>query len=222
MRNLEKLEDLTMALEKLKLSYNDIMFAYREKQNESSISRKTYQQLAELKSELLKRLLETNQRKQRLENQFANLPDKSTEFSKNLRYYKLYEQFYLSLMQSKSEFEITQAGSIPDFKILSPATMPGQPPLPQPRYDCRRWLCVESRLDVILLGLLYLVNNKITSITEIEKIDTVPVLGVIPASNHVADQGLHVIEHPKSVVSQAIRILRTNWISSAFTHQTRS
>jgi predicted nucleic acid-binding Zn-ribbon protein len=102
----------------------------RKAERDRRSSKKTYQQLAELKSELVKTLLETNQRKQRLENQFANLPDKSTEFSKNLRYYKLYEQFYLSLMQSKSEFEITQAGKHPDFKILSPATMPEPPALP--------------------------------------------------------------------------------------------
>jgi tyrosine-protein kinase Etk/Wzc len=211
LKNLEKLEDLTMALEKLKLSYNEITFAYREKQNEiEAFRKKTYQQLSELKSELLKTLLETNQRKQRLENQFANLPDKSTEFSKNLRYYKLYEQFYLSLMQSKSEFEITQAGSIPDFKILSPATMPGQPLSPNRSMIAGIGFVTSLVLMLFLLGLLYLINNKITSITEIEKIDTVPVLGVIPASNHVADQGLHVIEHPKSVVSEAIRILRTN------------
>ncbi|HMG91508.1 MAG TPA: polysaccharide biosynthesis tyrosine autokinase, partial [Chryseolinea sp.] len=210
-KNLEKLEELTMALEKLKLSYNEITFAYREKQNEiEGFRKKTYQQLAGLKSELLKTLLETNQRKQRLENQFANLPDKSTEFSKNLRYYKLYEQFYLSLMQSKSEFEITQAGSIPDFKILSPATMPNKPLSPDRSMISGIGFVSSLVLMLLLLGVLYLINNKITSITEIEKIEFVPVLGVIPASNHVDDRGLHVIEHPKSVVSEAIRILRTN------------
>jgi capsular exopolysaccharide synthesis family protein len=65
-------------------------------------------------------------------------------------------------------------------------------------------------LMLFLLGLLYVINNKITSITEIEKIDTVPVLGVIPSSKHVDDRGLHIVEHPKSVVSEAIRALRTN------------
>ena len=66
----------------------------------------------------MKNLAEVNKRKERLEVEFATIPDKSTQFSKNLRFYKLYEQFYLSLMQSKSQFEIAQAGSIQDFKIL--------------------------------------------------------------------------------------------------------
>jgi len=210
-KNLETLETLILSLEKLKLSYNEITFAYREKQNQiEAVRKKTYQQLAELKSELMNTLVQTNQRKQRLEHQFVNLPEKSTEFSKNLRYYKLYEQFYLSLMQSKSEFEITQAGSIPDFKILSPATMPTKPLSPNRMMIAGIGFVSSLVIMLFLLGLLYVVNNKITSITEIEKIDTVPVLGVIPSSKHVDDRGLHIVEHPKSVVSEAIRALRTN------------
>jgi capsular exopolysaccharide synthesis family protein len=210
-KNLETLETLILSLEKLKLSYNEITFAYREKQNQiEAVRKKTYQQLSELKSELMNSLLQTNQRKQRLENQFVNLPEKSTEFSKNLRYYKLYEQFYLSLMQSKSEFEITQAGSIPDFKILSPATMPAKPLSPNRMMIAGVGFVSSLVLMLFLLGLLYVLNNKITSITEIEKIDTVPVLGVIPSSKHVDDRGLHIVEHPKSIVSEAIRALRTN------------
>ena len=123
-----------------------------------------------LKNEYQKRLQQLNQSKARLEHEFSNLPDKSTEFSKNLRYYKLYEQFYLSLMQSKSEFEITQAGSIPDFKILSPATMPGKPLSPNRSMIAGIGFVSSLVLMLLLLGLLYLINNKITSITEIEKI----------------------------------------------------
>jgi len=210
-KNLESLEMLTLSLEKLKLSYNEITFAYREKQNQiEALRKKAYQQLTEFKSDLMNTLVQTNQRKARLEHQFVNLPEKSTEFSKNLRYYKLYEQFYLSLMQSKSEFEITQAGSIPDFKILSPATMPTKPLSPNRMMIAGIGFVSSLVMMLFLLGLLYVVNNKITSITEIEKIDTVPVLGVIPSSKHVDDRGLHIVEHPKSVVSEAIRALRTN------------
>jgi capsular exopolysaccharide synthesis family protein len=65
-------------------------------------------------------------------------------------------------------------------------------------------------LMLFILGTLYLVNNKITSITEIEKIDRVPVLGVVPSSRYFDEGVLHVTEHPKSIVSEAIRTLRTN------------
>jgi len=210
-KNLETLEQLYLEQEKLKLSYNEITFAYREKQKAiETIRQKSYTQLAELKSESLKLLQSVNQKKIRLENEFANLPDKTTEFSKNLRYYKLYEQFYLSLMQSKSEFEITQAGSIPDFKILSPATMPNNPISPNKLMIAGIGFVASVVLMLFFLATLYVINNKITSLSEIEKIDDVPVLGVVPSSRYLNEVGLHIIEHPKSMVSEAIRTLRTN------------
>lgn len=209
--NLETLERLFLAQERLKLSYNEITFAYREKEQEiESIRKKSFNQLSELKTESLKKLQEVTQQKIKLENEFANLPDKSTEFSKNLRYYKLYEQFYLSLMQSKSEFEITQAGSIPDFKILSPATLPGDPISPNKLMIAGIGFVASIILILFFLGTLYLVNNKINSLSEIEKIGSVPVLGVVPSSRYLNEVGLHIIEHPKSMVSEAIRTLRTN------------
>jgi tyrosine-protein kinase Etk/Wzc len=210
-KNLETLEQLYLDQEKLKLSYNEITFAYRGKQKEiETIREKSYNQLAELRTESLKNLQDANQKKIRLEHEFANLPDKTTEFSKNLRYYKLYEQFYLSLMQSKSEFEITQAGSIPDFKILSPATMPDNPISPNKLMIAGIGFVASLVLMLLFLGTRYLINNKITSLSEIEKIDKIPVLGIVPSSRYLNEVGLHIIEHPKSMVSEAIRTLRTN------------
>jgi capsular exopolysaccharide synthesis family protein len=209
--NLVLLETLKREQERLKLSYNEITFAYREKQKElETVLQNTQKQLVEIRELVLKRLQHANEAKERLEREFANLPDKSTEFSKNLRYYKLYEQFYLSLMQSKSEFEITQAGSTPDFKILSPATMPRMPISPNKLMIAGIGFVASIVLMLFILGTLYLVNNKITSITEIEKIDRVPVLGVVPSSRYFDEGVLHVTEHPKSIVSEAIRTLRTN------------
>jgi tyrosine-protein kinase Etk/Wzc len=158
----------------------------------------------------LNKLQEANQTKLRLEHQFANMPDKSTEFSKNLRFYKLYEQFYLSLMQSKSEFEIAQAGSFADFKILSPATMPSRPLSPNKMMIAGIGFVASLILILFFIGTAYLLNDRITSVAEIEKIDNVPVLGVVPASKHLNGAGLHIIDHPKSMVSESIRTLRTN------------
>jgi uncharacterized protein involved in exopolysaccharide biosynthesis len=184
--NLVLLETLNREQERLKLSYNEITFAYREKQKElETVLQNTQKQLVEIRELVLKRLQHANEAKERLEREFANLPDKSTEFSKNLRYYKLYEQFYLSLMQSKSEFEITQAGSTPDFKILSPATMPRMPISPNKLMIAGIGFVASIVLMLFILGTLYLVNNKITSITEIEKIDRVPVLGVVRCLSYI-------------------------------------
>jgi tyrosine-protein kinase Etk/Wzc len=209
--SVDRLEKLYIDQEKLKLSYNENTFAYREKERERDmLTDKVKNQLTMLKTDYQKRFKQLNQNKARLEQEFSNLPDKSTKFSKNLRYYKLYEQFYLSLMQSKSEFEIAEAGTIPDFKILSPATMPSQPLSPNKMMIAGIGLVVSLVLVLFLLGIFYLLNDRITTLTDIEKNLTTPVLGIVPASKNLDKTKLHIINHPRSMVSESIRTLRTN------------
>jgi capsular exopolysaccharide synthesis family protein len=59
------------------------------------------------------------------------------------------------------------------------------------------------------IGVLYIINNKIISLNELEHVSTVPVLGSVPLSRQM-NGGLHILDHPKSMVSEAIRTLRTN------------
>ena len=210
-RDLETLEQYYLELEKLKLSHSEITFAYRQKQKDVDVLKeKTIGQLTELRDAAIKNLEDANNRKRSLEAEFANIPDKSTQFSKNLRFYKLYEQFYLSLMQSKSQFEIAQAGSIQDFKILSPATFPTFPISPNKMMIAGIGFVLSVILNLFFIGILYLLNNRISGLTEIEKITNVPVLGVVPSTRYPTDVGLHVLDHPKSMVSESIKTLRTN------------
>lgn len=211
-KNLEDLQQLSLDLEKLKMSYNETTLAFRGKQKDMDALRtKSINQLTELKADLMQRSKDLNQHKERLEHEFANMPDKSTQFSKNQRFYKLYEEFYLTLMQSKSGFEIAQAGSTPDFKILSPATLPASPIAPNKMMIAGVGLIASFIVVVLCIGLLYVVNNKITNLGELEKNNPTPLLGVVPASSYAAETaGLHVVAHPKSMVSEAIRNLRTN------------
>ena len=210
-RDLETLEQYYLELEKIKLSHSEITFAYRQKQKDVDVLKeKTIGQLTELRDAAIKNLEDANNRKRSLEAEFANIPDKSTQFSKNLRFYKLYEQFYLSLMQSKSQFEIAQAGSIQDFKILSPATFPTFPISPNKMMIAGIGFVLSVILNLFFIGILYLLNNRISGLTEIEKITNVPVLGVVPSTRYPTGIGLHVVDHPKSMVSESIKTLRTN------------
>jgi tyrosine-protein kinase Etk/Wzc len=209
--NLEELQKSLLQQQKLNMSYTESTLAYREKQKETqTLTSIAINQLTELKLELTKRMADLNQRKARLERDFASMPDKNTQFSKNQRFYKLYEEFYLTLMQSKSEFEIAQAGSTPDFKILSPATLPSAPISPKKLMLTGIGFVASLMAVILFTGFLYLINNKITNINELERISGISVLGVVPASSYSNDASLHVVDHPKSMVSEAIRTLRTN------------
>lgn len=209
-----KVDDLQRKVqeqEKLGLSYNENTFAFRQKEKElDALRSQLFAQLNDLKKEWIKNLAELNQQKERLELRFAGMPDKNTQFAKNQRLYKLNEEFYLSLMQSKAGFEILQAGTTPDFKILSLAGIPQQPISPQRMMIYGIGFSSGILLSLIFLGLLYVFNDRITSIGEIEKVTDVPVLAVIPESRHTSRTPFHVLDNPKSMVSEAIRTLRTN------------
>ncbi len=150
-QTLEEYQRLVMDLEKLRMSYSEKTFAYRQREKElASLRKKASGQLTAIRGNLSQRLRELNARKNRLESEFANLPDKNTQFSKNVRFYKLNEQVYLTLMQSKSEFEIAQAGSIPDFKILSPASYPSAPLSPKKSVITGAGFVASCRLYILL------------------------------------------------------------------------
>ena len=84
-RDLESLEQYYHELEKIKLSHSEITFAYRQKQKDVDVlKQKTIGQLTELRDAAIKNLEDANNRKRTLEAEFANIPDKSTQFSKNL------------------------------------------------------------------------------------------------------------------------------------------
>jgi tyrosine-protein kinase Etk/Wzc len=208
---IEELYKITQERDKLSLAYNENTFAFKQKEQElKSLKDQVFSQLTEIKKEWLNTLAELGRRKDILEREFAEMPDKNTQFSKNQRYYKLYEEFYLAMMQSKAEFEIAQAGSTPDFKILSSATLPEDPISPKRYLILGIGLVAGIVLNVFLIGILYLINNKITSSKEVERGTQIPLLGVIPNSRHKTETIFHVIDNPKSVVSEAIRTLRTN------------
>lgn len=210
-KKFDDVQRLQQEQEKLALSYNENTFAYRQKEKEySQVRNEVFVQLAELKKDLLKNLGELNLRKEKLEKEFAALPDKSTQFAKNQRFYKLYEEFYLTMMQSKAQFEIAQAGSTPDFKILSSATLPRNPISPKRSLIFSIGFVAGIVAGFFFLGFLYIINDKITNAQEIERAVALPLLGVIPMSHHTTRTPFHILDNPKSMVSEAIRSLRTN------------
>jgi len=209
--NLDKLADLEFEQERLKLSHHEVTLTFRQKQKAvESLRKTTIAQLSDLRTDWNRRLEELTTRKRSLEKEFAAFPDKNTEFTKNQRFYKLYEEFYLSLMQSKSQFEIAQAGTTPDFKILSPASLALRPISPNSVMIAGIGLVLSFVVNFLFIAVLYLLNNKITNLGELEKVKSAPVLGAIPVSRSVAGNGLHVLNYPRSMVSEAIRSLRTN------------
>lgn len=197
--------------DRLSLAYNENTLAFKQKEKElTTLKDQVFGQLNQLKENWMRTLVEVVDNKEKLERAFTSMPDKNTKFSKNQRFYNLFTEFYLSMLQSKAQFEIAQAGSTPDFKILSSASLSGTPVSPSKAVVLAIGLAAGLALSFFFIGLVYILNDKVTSVKDIEQMLDVPVLGVVPTSRQSKVSTIHVSDNPKSMVSEAIRSLRTN------------
>ena len=147
-------------------------------------------------------------RKLELLKNFESLPSKGTEFNKNKRAFDLEEQVYLSLQQKKTEFEIAEAGTKPDFVILSSASLPHEPIYPNTLLVYAIGAVAGFILSLLFIGIKYLLHNKVTSQIELERISLAPILGAIPyhkdADLHLSN--LVIDKNPKSGITEAFRL----------------
>jgi len=161
--------------------------------------------LQERKSKILKR-------KREVEEKFNQLPAKTNELNKKMRFYSLYEELYLSLMQKKTEFEIAQAGTLSEVDILTPANLPKSPIGPSTNLIYIGSFAVGFILSFVFIGVRYLLYDEINSIHELERMTNIPIIAKISKlSRYVAKKsGVIVSEKPRSQISEAFRTLRTS------------
>ncbi|WKV12999.1 GumC family protein [Marivirga harenae] len=151
-------------------------------------------------------------RKREIESKFSQLPAKTNELNQKMRFYSLYEELYLSLMQKKTEFEIAQAGTLSEVDILTPANLPRSPIGPSTNLIYIGSFAVGFILSFIFIGFRYLVYDEINSIHELERLTSIPIIAKISRLNrYVAKKsGVIVSEKPRSQISEAFRTLRTS------------
>lgn len=206
------LQRLKKERERLLLSYERSTLAVTQKDQEiAGLQSDLEYQLTSLIKSYTATKRDIEKRKGQLQKDFVTLPEKSTELNKNRRFFKLYEEFYLSLMQSKAEFQIAQAGTTTSFKILSNATLPSAPISPKKLIVYGIGLFAGIILCLGFVGVRYVLHNKITTTQELERYITAPVLGSIPqASEKLSVTSLIMDKKPKSALSESLRSIRTN------------
>lgn len=151
-------------------------------------------------------------RKREIERKFSELPAKTNELNQKMRFYSLYEELYLSLMQKKTEFEIAQAGTLSEVDILTPANLPKSPIGPSTNLIYIGSFAVGFILSFIFIGFRYLIYDEINSIHELKRLTTIPIIAKISRlKRYVAKKsGVIVSEKPRSQISEAFRTLRTS------------
>ncbi|NMM47386.1 GumC family protein [Marinigracilibium pacificum] len=205
----------TLENERLQLleKYNENTYAVRKLNNELNVYRgELNDQLAYLEKNVNEELSRIQSQKSNLGGDFKSMPSKGTQYNKAKRFYELQEEIYLTLAQNKMEFEIAQAGTIPEFTILSSATLPVSPIRPNPLLAYAIAVVSAMFLSLVFIASRYILHDKITSQSELERLTTTPVLGVIPKykKEKLENTRLIVNDNPRSMVSESLRSIRTN------------
>jgi len=211
---LKELDDLYRQKQQLGSSFSSNT-VYIQQLNTQIANRKAavFAALDQQKTALQERMQEISRQYAILEQRFLGLPGKATEYKATERYYLLYEEVYLMLMQKKTEFEIARAGTTPDFVILSSAKLPTAPIYPQRLLVYGIGVVTGLMFCFLLVSVKFLLNNKIISQSELEQLVSVPLLGIIPHARYEkkpVGPPLIVGQQNRSAVSEAFRSLRTN------------
>lgn len=199
--------------ERLLMSYNENTFVVKRLDLQYDINEERVATIiGEYKESLKESLLKLRERRTKIEEKFFQLPSMNTEYGKNRRFYSLEESFQLSLRSSKMDLEITRAGTVTNFIILSPATLPLDPIKPEIPIIYAIASALAAVVSFLFLLIRYFLNNNISSVKELEKLINVPLLGTLPfySNEKLAVTKLVISPSSKSAISESLRTIRTN------------
>lgn len=200
-------------LQKKLQSYNENTYVIKRVKKDLEVEKEQFNSiLSEYSENLESRLNSMRRRKTFMERSFSNMPSMSTEYNKTRRFYSLQESFLLNLTRSKMELEITKAGTVTNFVVLSPASFPSVPIEPKPFLIYGGAIAGAFVLSVFFVLIRYLLNDRITSIKELENLVNAPILGSLPKykGEKLSLTKLVINQNSKSAISEALRTIRTN------------
>jgi capsular exopolysaccharide synthesis family protein len=141
------------------------------------------------------------------ENQLGRLPGSERQLIAVQRNYSLLENLYVFLMQKLSEASISRASNTSDIIPVNPPEK-GSPISPKPKQNYLIAVTLGLAAPLLLFVFFELINNKVQSKEDIEKMSAIPFLGGV--GHNSSGNNLTVKERPKSGVAESFRALRSN------------
>ncbi|SFO47513.1 protein involved in gliding motility EpsB [Algoriphagus ornithinivorans] len=138
--------------------------------------------------------------------EFSKLPQAESDFMALNREFKLRENLYNYLLEKRAEAGIAKASNISDNSILDYARR-GNLIFPKKSQNYGLAFGLGLFIPLGFLLLYHYLNNKIVDQIQLKNVLRIPLLGTIGYSTK--DTNLLVQEHPKSMVSESFRSLRS-------------
>ncbi|HKL40002.1 MAG TPA: Wzz/FepE/Etk N-terminal domain-containing protein, partial [Cryomorphaceae bacterium] len=147
------------------------------------------------------------------ESDFGELPKKELEFARLKRIFDINEKYYTMLLEKKTEYRISQAGYVPENRVLERLISSNEPISPKKNLITTSAILAAVLLSLLIIVIKYLLHSNITSLSEITKLSnaSINILGMIPKyKKDIPTSQLLIDKSPKSMISEAFRSLRTN------------
>ena len=188
-------------------------FAFQTKEKQVRLARESASALInQNKRLLLDKAGQIEGQLRRLENDFAALPAKGTEYTRVKRLKDLTEKYYTLMLDKKAELGIAEAGTVEEFVVLSPASTPTVPIAPNRLFVFAGCAIAGLFISMLMITAKYFLHDTIANQRELERATTAPILGIIPAyvREKLNVSKLVVHRNPKASISEALRSIRTN------------
>ncbi|SFI09315.1 GumC family protein [Halpernia frigidisoli] len=144
----------------------------------------------------------------KISGKITQIPQQEKLFRSIERQQQIKENLYLLLLQKREETAISLAVTANKARVVDYAYSSDSPVAPKKTVFLAGALMVGLFLPFLLIYLLELLNNKIKSKHDLEKISGIPVLAEIP---HVMKSGEDVVQiNDLSPLAESFRILITN------------
>lgn len=124
----------------------------------------------------------------------------------------LYQQVYINLLSSLESLRLARVESTPNIVQIEVATTPNSPIRPQPVNNTLLAAAVGLMLAAGIVFLVEYLDNTLKTVDDVERLLQLPVIGFIAEIEGKTDAagGVYVHRQPRSPVSEAFRLLRTN------------
>lgn len=148
-----------------------------------------------------------------IEADLMRMPEKKMEYGRLKNIQELNDKYFSLLTEKKVMYAISNAGFSSTNRILSRASINSKPIQPNQKKLYSAFLGFGFLLGLLILFLSYVRFNEVNYIEDLKKIlpPKISYLGAIPQLKNSMDfSELLVYDSPKSMISEAMRNIRTN------------
>lgn len=204
---IRSLVDASLERRKLLVLVNDNHPKVKEVDEEiSKLRENIFENINNLVANTVKRKKEAASKLEKFDKEFSKLPQTESNYTNIFRQYRLRENLYNYLLEKRAEAGIAKASNISDNSVLDYARM-GSLIFPQKPKNYGMAVGIGFLVPLILLLAYHYFNNKIMDQIQLKNAIRIPLLGTIGLSNK--ETNMLVAEHPKSMVAESFRSLRS-------------